>query len=404
MKQARYYQRIAFLAAIAFIFYGIHSACAVSQAELKKVEELARQQSAEHHRLQEQAVQIGEELTAVNREMIAAARKIQNSEEKLSQMEKQLEYLQNDLNKLQQEFTKEDTNLIKTLSAIENLALKPTESLLVQPLSPVDIIRSAIVLRETVPYLEDNSQQIREHFQKVSLQKDKIARQINEISKQKKALQNEHSRMENLLKSKAALKNKVEIKSAQTKSNMAKLASQAQDLRDLLQKIENERQAKIRAQKEAEQRKKEEKQSADLIKSTKSSITNISTGFAKAKGALSLPARGTIISRYGDQKNKGVTSKGLTLATRAQAQVISPFDGSVIFAGPFRGYGDMIIMEHGDGYLSLLAGLGRIDVELGQMLLAGEPVGVMPEDAKPELYIEIRKNNQPINPDAWFKI
>ena len=117
-----------------------------------------------------------------------------------------------------------------------------------------------------------------------------------------------------------------------------------------------------------------------------------------------MPARGVITTRYGEQKVKGVSSKGLTVSTRAKAQVISPFDGAVVFAGPFRGYGDMIIVEHGDGYLSLLAGLGSIDVEPGQMLLAGEPVGQMPEETNSELYIEIRKDNHPINPAAWFKI
>ena len=75
-----------------------------------------------------------------------------------------------------------------------------------------------------------------------------------------------------------------------------------------------------------------------------------------------------------------------------------------MFAGPFRGYGNMIIVEHGDDYLSLMSGLGNVDVELGQMLLAGEPIGNMPEEENAELYVEIRKNNQPINPAAWFKI
>ena len=83
---------------------------------------------------------------------------------------------------------------------------------------------------------------------------------------------------------------------------------------------------------------------------------------------------------------------------------MSPFDGTVIFAGPFRGYGNLIIVEHGDGYLSLMAGLGNIGVDLGQMLLAGEPIGQMDNQQNAELYVEIRKNNQPINPTAWFKI
>ena len=116
-----------------------------------------------------------------------------------------------------------------------------------------------------------------------------------------------------------------------------------------------------------------------------------------------MPARGTIITRYGEKISKGVTSKGIIVKTRPQAQVISPFDGNVIFAGPFRGYGNLIIIEHGKGYLSLLAGLDSVDCELGQMLLAGEPVGQMPDSSDSKLYIEIRKDNHPINPLTWIK-
>lgn len=366
----------------------------VSDADLKKVEAQVKQQSIEHQKLQEQAEIIGKELNRVNKEMISTAKAIQNSEDKLSKMEKQLRILQEDLNKMEMEFAKEDANLIKTLSAIQNLAMKPTESLLVQPLAPVDIIRSAIVLREAVPYLEDNAQIIRDHFVEVNDKKIKIEKQLLEISKQKNTMQKEHDRMKKLAGAKAALKSKVEVKSAQARKNMDKLANQAKDIKDLLQKIEKQR----------EKRKIEEKQSADLIKSSQDSINNIASGFAKAKGTLPLPARGNIISQYGDQQNKGVSSKGLTVATRAGAQVISPFDGAVVFAGPFRSYGDMIIVEHDGGYLSLLAGLGSIDVEVGQMLLAGEPIGRMPDSSGAELYVEIRKNNQPINPAAWFKI
>ena len=117
-----------------------------------------------------------------------------------------------------------------------------------------------------------------------------------------------------------------------------------------------------------------------------------------------MPARGKIITAYGEQVVKGVSAKGITIRTRNGAQVIAPFDGSVIFSGPFRGYGNLIIIEHGDGYLSLLAGLENMDVELGQMLLAGEPVGQMPEDGDAKLYMEIRKDNQPIDPLAWIKV
>ena len=394
-----------------FLAFGFETANAarVSKADLKEVEEKVFQQSMEHKKLQAQATQINLELTAVSREMVKAARQIQNNEEKLSRMERQLGLLEDDLKKAQEGFTKEDSHLISILAALQNLALKPTESLLVQPLSPVDIIRSAMVLRETVPYLEENAERIRRQLQDITTKKAKIEKQISEISKQKKLLEAEHERMKQLVQRKSKLRNNVEIKSEKAKKNMDKLASQAQDLRDLLGQIEKQRKEQEareaeRRRQEEERRKLEEKQSDDLIKSEQAAITNIASGFAKAKGSLPLPARGRIITRYGEQKVKGVSSKGLTIATREKAQVISPFDGAVVFAGPFRGYGNMIIVEHGDGYLSVMAGLGSISVELGQMLLAGEPIGLMPEEGNAELYVEIRKDNQSINPAAWFKI
>jgi septal ring factor EnvC (AmiA/AmiB activator) len=85
--------------------------------------------------------------------------------------------------------------------------------------------------------------------------------------------------------------------------------------------------------------------------------------------------------------------------------VVAPWDGRVEFAGPFRGYGQILIIEHGDGYHSLLAGLERIDVAVGQALVAGEPVGVVKSgEGKPSLYLELRRHGQPIDPLPWLSL
>ena len=387
------------------------NAAQVSDETLKEVEQQVFEKSMEHKKLQAQATQISLELSAVNKKMIQTARQLQNNEEKLSKMEKQLVVLENDLIETQKSFDKEDKNLIKTLTALQNLALKPTESLLVQPLNPVDVVRSAMILRETIPHLEARATSIRDKLLDMKNKKNRIEKQIKEISKQKAVMSEEQKRINSLLKQKHSLRNLVEIKSEKAKKNVDKLASQAQDLRDLLAKLEKQRLEKERKEEEkrlkeeAERKRKlEEKQSDDLIKYESKAITNIASGFEKAKGSLPLPARGRIITKYGEQKAKGISAKGITIASRNSAQVISPFDGNVIFSGPFRGYGNMIIIEHGDGFLSLMSGLETLSVELGQMLLAGEPIGQMPSGGKSELYVEIRKNNQPINPAAWFKL
>ena len=84
--------------------------------------------------------------------------------------------------------------------------------------------------------------------------------------------------------------------------------------------------------------------------------------------------------------------------------VRAPFDGKIVFTGPFRGYGRILIIEHGEGYHTLLAGFSRIDVVPDQWLLAGEPVGILgrPESGNPSLYMELRSNGRPINPLPWL--
>ena len=392
----------------------------VSKADLAKMEREVQAQNLEHKKLQAQATQISLELTRISKDMIASAKQIQNSEEKISRMESELETLRADLKKTEENFVVEDDNLIKTLSALQNLALKPTEALFVQPLTPVEIIRSAMLLREAAPYLQENAARIREDLEKIEAQKNLVEKQVARIIRQKKILEKEHEQMKALVQRKSKIRNAVEIKSVKAKKKVEQLASQANDLRDLLNKLEKQRQEKLRRQEEerrrlaelkaaearraAEETKKlEEKQRADLIKFKPEVINEVGENFVKAKGHLLRPARGPVVTAYGEQMSKGVTSKGIIIKTRSQAQVISPYDGTVIFAGPFRGYGNLIIIEHGQGYLSLLAGLEEVDCELGQMLLAGEPVGQMPESGDARLYVELRKDNHPVNPLTWIE-
>jgi septal ring factor EnvC (AmiA/AmiB activator) len=108
---------------------------------------------------------------------------------------------------------------------------------------------------------------------------------------------------------------------------------------------------------------------------------------------------------FNDTAPDGSVSQGIVLETAPEAQVVAPHDGQVVFRGPFRGYGEILIIEHRGGYHTLLAGLGRTDAVVGQWLLTGEPVGNMesPRVGKPRLYIELRRGGRPINPWPWFE-
>src|SRR5207302_5888212 len=125
--------------------------------------------------------------------------------------------------------------------------------------------------------------------------------------------------------------------------------------------------------------------------------------FASAKGMLPLPVNGVKIREFGAADRLGSTEKGLSIATRSGAQVTAPCDGWVVYAGPFRSYGQLLILNAGGGYHILLAGMERISVDLGRVVLTGDPVAAMgggPQSAaavatgsnQPVLYVEFRKD------------
>jgi septal ring factor EnvC (AmiA/AmiB activator) len=128
---------------------------------------------------------------------------------------------------------------------------------------------------------------------------------------------------------------------------------------------------------------------------------------------LPLPVNGVKIRDFGASDGVGGQEKGLSIATRAGAQVTSPCDGWVVYAAPYRNYGQLLILNAGGGYHVLLAGMDRISVDLGQFVLTGEPVAMMGGSAQvaatiavgssqPVLYVEFRKDGTPVDPGPWW--
>jgi septal ring factor EnvC (AmiA/AmiB activator) len=125
---------------------------------------------------------------------------------------------------------------------------------------------------------------------------------------------------------------------------------------------------------------------------------------AEARGSFIYPVSGRLIARFGQTNASGLAAKGIVIETGNAAQIVAPFDGRVVFAGPFQGYGQLLIIAHGEGYHSLLSGLGLIETRLGQTVLAGDSVGVMASTSgdRPRLYVELRRKGLPINPLPWL--
>jgi septal ring factor EnvC (AmiA/AmiB activator) len=133
-------------------------------------------------------------------------------------------------------------------------------------------------------------------------------------------------------------------------------------------------------------------------------------GFGAQKGRLSIPARGEIVEGFGRHKhpefNSYTVSNGVSIAAPQGADVRSVYDGQVIFADYFKGYGNMVIVDHGGGFFSLYAHTGRVMKRVGTSVAKNEviaSVGDTDSARGPMLYFEIRYQGRPVDPSPWFR-
>lgn len=371
---------------------------AAPERRLKEVESALKKGQAEHEQISQKAAALAQDADATRVEMVAAARAVQEREETLSDLELQL----TDLDAVQQaklhalDLKRQQMNGV--LAALERLALRPSETLIAQPTSPADTVRSAILLRDVVPRIDEAAAGLKADLDSLAATRAEIAAQRQKIAAATQRLDADHKRLATLYTHKAQMQQETEAERRDTEKHLASLASEAQDLRDLLTRLEEER----RRQQAAAAAKAAAKQAA-LEEKARERQQALAKSFSHAQGEMPIPARGRVVIHFGQADDQGNPAKGITIETRPGAQVVAPFDGQVVFAGPFRGYGLLLIIEHSEGYHTLLAGMSRIDSSVGQRLLAGEPVGIMGETAeKPLLYVELRRNGQPINPLPWL--
>ena len=377
----------------------------ISAEQVAQAEAAAKKATQEKQQLAEQAEKIKSELNTVNQKMINVAKQIQNGEDEIRKQQEDLDKLQQHLKESEDKFNAEHEMLVNTLSALQSLALRPSQAMLVQPLSPVDIMRSSLLLRGSVHSLRERAEFIRQSIEDINNQKKEIDKRLKNLAEENKNLAAQQQEMKNLSAQKSQMYSQISSRSKEAEQKANILASQAESLRDLLDKLEQQKKLQRRQMEEKERLAKQ--RAADEMRKTndhsyKPTPMNTSSDFAKAKGKLSRPARGPIVTAFHQEMSKGVVSNGIDIKTAEKAQIISPYEGNVIFSGPFKNFANLIIIDHGEGYTSLLSGLGETDVKVGQTLLAGEPVGTMPTGNNLKLHMEIRKNNQPINPTEWL--
>jgi septal ring factor EnvC (AmiA/AmiB activator) len=303
-------------------------------------------------------------------------------------------------------------------------------------------IRSAMMLGAVLPQLREETQSLAEDLKEMTRLREAISAERTRLAEETTTLSGERIRLAGLVDERKAALGQAEQALVATRLRAAELARQATSLKELIQRMENEASAAARGAEEA--RRADDAQRAEAAANVRARLALAPTldparlapgaAFASLKGKLPYPAVGEVVRPFGAPDGFGGAEKGLSLKVRAGAAVTAPADGRIAFAGPWRSWGRLLILDAGEGYYLVLAGLARVDVEVGQFVLAGEPVGAMGEaaaraaaamstgvapgasasmqagmsaalavgGADPILYVEFRKDGSSIDPGPWW--
>ena len=418
--------RAAAAAGIAVAAWLAGTAGALAQADtvdrrLESVERALEEGLSRERQLEGEAAALEREIVALRAELVTAARTVQNVEERLNAFEKRLAGLERAEARKTAALEKRRAALTATLGALERLGRQPPEVVIASRATLGDAIRTSLLLAAAVPALEGEARRLREELDALAALRREITAERAGIAAASSRLSAERRRLDALLARKSAASRMTLEKRRVAERRVARLAAEASDLRELMERLSVAAPppgAKPPDEKPPGAKPPAEEPSAGKPPATIAPAPGDTAGvplvagvaraaprsFTAARGTLPLPVRGRVVGLFGRPGENGARAKGITIETRPGARVITPYDGRVVFAGPFRRYGQLLIIENGEGYHTLLAGLTRIDSGLGQWLLAGEPVGVMGpgSNGNPTLYVELRRRGEAISPLPWL--
>ncbi len=343
------------------------------------------------------------ELERLRQASIAAAAALQSQEEEASALELTLSAIRDARGFKLQELEQRRDELARLVNGLTRLSRRPPEAMLFAPGEAYDTWRAAVLLGGIGPLISSRAAGLREDLDELaSIEADLHARRVD-LNNVVRSMADERQRLTEMERQLSNARSSTRQEAAALSRQVASLSKDAADVRNLLEeldtaeRLERERQFAARAAAQAGSGRPATVRPAALAPPRLDGLK---------PGELAIPVAGQITGRFGRPGAGGERRPGLTVAVRENAQVTAPADARVMFAGPFKGYGRILILAHGDNYHTLLAGFGRIDREVGDHVLAGEPVGVMSAatagGTRASLYLELRHEGKPVDPERWI--
>lgn len=340
--------------------------------------------------LQEQEKDVEESLEELQEKLVKTAARIQESERAVAASELKLRSLDTQLIDKTAELEQRKEKFAALVQAALRLSRIPPEAVVMMPGDTGKTIKAAQALQMATESIKKEAARFGAQLAELQTLKAQVKEKHALLVGQQATLEKERSTINVQLAKRKKMHSSLGWQQKEEDKKLRALARKAENLQSLMSSINNRTRSSgggtvLRAD------------DRPVIGGQKGRLRS----FLRAKGEIRTPTTGRVAVRFGDA-DQSLKSKGVKIDAPRRAQVISPYDGEVIFTGPFLAYGNLVILRHSDDFHTLLAGLSQIEVRTGQFLLEGEPIGAMGDKSKNRLYVEIRRKNQPVDPAPWI--
>lgn len=392
--------------------------------ELQELSRSMRVSDEKAAELEESIAALAKTSESLKQALIESAARRKDLERKIAAGEKKLADLGIREDEIRASFKDRRAILAEVLAALQRMGRNPPPALLVSPEDALASVRTAILLGAVVPGIRHETEKLAADLGELLRLRMEGQKETETLVATMSSRQEEERRMDMLLVENDRLSRQNTLELATEKRRAEELAARASSMEGLISSLETEirsvREAAEKARAEEERLKRlseEQRQKARELAASSSPDKNRiapAYAFSDLKQKLELPAAGEILRQFGDPDGTGHEAKGMVIASAPGSLVTAPADGWVVYAGEFRSYGQMIILNTGDGYHMVLSGMDRVSTGQGKFVLSGEPLAVMGEKRvasatalaletdRPTLYIEFRKDGKPVDSREWW--
>jgi len=385
------------------------------EQELEAAREQQRKAAELQEKLKADIAAIGQDRSKLNQQLIDIAAQVRSIETRIGDAEARLRPLDSREQQIRASLDSRRAEIIEVLAALQRAGRRTPPALLVRPEDALQSLRTAMLLGSVVPELRGRAEKLASDLGELVALRKTISTERDALAGDRDKLKDDQVRLAALVDERQRQQSAIEKDMATEGARAISLSKQVDNLQGLIAKMEQDLKSAAKAAATASL------QGAPANVNGKPNLGALkdparlspAIAFASAKGLLAYPVNGTRIRDFGGSDGAGGLQKGISLAARAGAQVTTPCDGWVVYAGPFRSYGQLLILNAGGGYHVLIAGMERISVNIGQFVLTGEPVATMGSTSQvasilatnasqPVLYVEFRKDGTPIDPGPWW--